>query len=118
MSSPRSPNYVKTNHSWRSRIDPVPNKNNCPNCGRLQNTGPCERTNCSRRDPFGKEPAAPETFEYAGFQYTVDHTAGFVFLTPVAGQHAAAYKTKHLRNAMQAYRDAQKSPTNEEEVVS
>jgi hypothetical protein len=50
--------------------------------------------------------SSSEIYEYAGFQYTVTHAEGHVILTPVLGQHPAASKEKHIRNATECYLDA------------
>jgi hypothetical protein len=51
--------------------------------------------------------AADETYEYAGFRYKVwrDDRSKATRLTPLAGQHPAASKEKHLRAAMQCMLD-------------
>ena len=49
-------------------------------------------------------------YEYAGFRYTVTEVEAsftpnkpFIVMSPVAGQHRAAQKEKHLRHAMECY---------------
>lgn len=49
-----------------------------------------------------------EIYEYAGFEYEVEHPNGGLRLTPVPGQHPAAYKDRHIRNATQQYREDHK----------
>ena len=49
-----------------------------------------------------------ETYEYAGFEYEVEHPNGGLRLTPVPGQHPAAYRDRHIRNATQQYREDHK----------
>ena len=46
----------------------------------------------------------PELYEYAGFQYRVEHEPGSrPKMIPVAGQHHAASKLKHLFAAAECY---------------
>lgn len=46
------------------------------------------------------------TYEYAGFIFEVirDVTGKMTDLVPAEGQHQAAYKDKHRRNARECYR--------------
>lgn len=67
-------------------------------CARVSSDQPCD---------CGAEPKQ-EVYEYAGFQYVIEHRdGGDVVLTPVLGQHLAAYRDRHIRNAKQMYLEGQ-----------
>jgi hypothetical protein len=55
---------------------------------------------------------ATEIYEYAGFRYTVvrgdGRDKGDIEMVPVVGQHKAAWKDKHTRNARECYLEDQK----------
>jgi len=53
---------------------------------------------------------AQETFEYAGFEYTLgENTHGEPVMIPVPGQHPAASKDKHCRAALEEYQADQRA---------
>jgi transposase len=43
------------------------------------------------------------TYEYAGFKYEVTTEDGDVVMTPIPGQHHAAWKERHRRAAKECY---------------
>lgn len=50
-----------------------------------------------------------EVYEYVGFKYEVKKDDyGAIILSPMPNQHPAAYKSKHLINAMDMYHNEHK----------
>ena len=46
----------------------------------------------------------PARYEYVGFRYVIDHGPnGWLVATPEPGQHPAANKEKHRRNAVEQF---------------
>lgn len=45
----------------------------------------------------------PTNYEYAGFLYTIDGTLAHLTATPKPGQHPAAGREKHRRNAISCF---------------